>query len=103
MERNQVLEVASKVYAICSTEERKREQKQRHKQVQFIQKQLMQLKDVEAEFARRKSIAVADAEAPQLVVEQYKEHGLFVESLVSIELRKVLERLEWQLQSGRDD
>ena len=103
MEHHQVVEVASKVYAICSTEERKREQKQRHKQVQFIHKQLRQLKDVEEEFARRKSVAVANAEAPQLIVEQYKEHGLFVESLVSIELRNVLERLEWQLQSGRDD
>ena len=61
--------------------------------MQFIQKQLQQLKDVEDEFARRKLIAVADAEAPQLVVEQFKEHCQFVESLVSIELRKVLERL----------
>ena len=71
--------------------------------MQFIQKQLQQLKDVEEEFARRKSVAVADAEAPQLVVEQFKERGQFLESLVSIELRNVLERLEWQLRSGADE
>ena len=79
---------------------RKRTRKHRCKQVASIAKQLKQLKDVETAFKVRRSAAIADAEVPSLVVQQYLQHEVFMESVISSELLRVLRNLESQLKFG---
>ena len=50
---------------------RKRTSKQRRKKATLISKQLQQCKDLEAAFRARRAEAIASAEAPSLVVQQY--------------------------------
>ena len=73
---------------------RKRTDKRRRKQVAYISKQLRQLMNVQAEFKKRRSAAIADAEVPSLAVQEYVQHEAFVESIVAVELLRVLRRLE---------
>ena len=79
---------------------RKRTRKRRCKQVAFIARQLKKLKDVRAQFNARKSAAIASAEVPSVVVQQYLEKEVFMESLINVELVQVLHRLESQLKFG---